>query len=128
MSSKFRFSCGMVLLACSGYYRQVGQAIEKCIGQAAKTQQVIQRADEASLRRYAGISVDVRPIGGDQRLTAVRQNENELQATAHSRVPEHLQRLSLKWVARAGNGHPLRKLLMLGSLWWFPSTTSVMKG
>jgi len=111
----------MVLLACSGYYRQVGQAIEECIGQAAKTKQVIQRADEASLRRYGGISVDVRPIGGDQRLTAVRQNENELQAAAHTRVPEYLQRLSLKWVARAGNGHPLWKLLRVGSLWWFPS-------
>ena len=70
--------------------------------------------------RYAGISVDVRPVGGDQRLTAVRQNENELQAVAHTRVPEYLQRLSLKWVARAGNGHPLWKLLMVGSLWWFP--------
>src|ERR1019366_3693084 len=37
------------------------------------------------------------------------------------RVPEDLQRLSLKRVMRAGDGHSLREVLTVGSVWWFTS-------
>ena len=66
------------------------------------------------------MALKVRPFGGDQRLASVRQNENELQATAHARVPEDLQRLSFEWVMRAGDDHSLREVLTVGSVWWFP--------
>ena len=69
--------------------------------------------------------LEVRPIGRDQRLTSVRQNENELQAAAHARLPEDLQRLSFEGVMRTRDGHPFRKVLMMGSVSWFPSTISI---
>lgn len=56
-------------------------------------QQVIQRADEHRRLRRARDSFEVCPVGGDQRLTAVRQNENELQAAAHARLPQDFKRL-----------------------------------
>ena len=43
---------------------------------------------------------------------------------AHARLTEHLQRLSLERVMRTRDGHPFRKVLMVGSVWWFPSITS----
>ena len=72
--------------------------------------------------RRAGGGFEIRPISGDQRLASVWQNENELQAAAHVRVPEYLQRLSLEGMMRAGDGHSLGKVLMMGSVWWFPLT------
>ena len=95
------------------------------INEATQAQQVIERADELRILWGAGRSLDVRPIGRDQRLTSVRQNENELQAAAHARVPEHLQRLPLERVMQTRDGYPFRKVLMVGSVWRFPSTTSI---
>ena len=121
MSLKFRFSCGMALLACPRYYWQVGGAAQESIDKAAKTQQVIQRADERRILWCAGGSLEVGPIGGDQRLASVRQNENELQAAGHAGLPEDLQRLSLEWVMRTRDGHAFGEVLMMGSVSWCPS-------
>ncbi len=93
--------------------------MEERVDQGAKTQQVIQRADELRVVTSAGSRLEVRPIGGDQRFTSVRQNENELQTAGHARLPEYLQRLSLKGVMRAGDRYPFREVLMVGSVWWF---------
>jgi hypothetical protein len=60
--------------------------------------------------------VEVRPFRGDERLTSVRQNENELQAAAHVRVAEHLQSAPLERVMRTRDGHPFWKVLMVGSV------------
>jgi hypothetical protein len=70
----------------------------------------------------AGGVVEVGPLRRDQRLTSVRQNENELQAAAHARVPQDLQGLSFEGMMQARDDHPLREVLTVGSLWWFPST------
>jgi hypothetical protein len=113
----------MALLACPRYYWQAGSALQERIDKAAKTQQVIRRADELRNLRSAVSRLEVRPVSGNQRLTSVRQNEHELQAAGHAGMPENLQRLSLKWVMRTGDRHPLREVLMLGSVWWFPSIT-----
>jgi hypothetical protein len=61
------------------------------IDEAAKTQQVIERTDELrSSRRLAVSSLEVCPLSRDQRLTSVRQNEHELQATGHAGLPQDL--------------------------------------
>src|SRR5258706_8949266 len=95
MSLKFRISCGMALLTCPRYYRQVGGAAQESVDQAAKTQQVIERADERNRLWRAGDGLVVRPVGGDQRFTAVWQNKNELQAIRHAglRSEEHTSEL-----------------------------------
>ena len=67
----------------------------------------------------------VRPFGGNQRLTSIRQNENELQAAAHVSVAEDLQRLSFERMMPADDGHSLGEVLTVGSVWRFPSTGSI---
>jgi hypothetical protein len=71
------------------------------------------------------MDMEVCPVSGDQRLTPVRQNEHELQATRHVGMPENFKTLSLKRVMRPGDGHSFRKVLMVGSVWRFPSTGSI---
>ena len=123
---KFRFSCGMALLVRLRSYWQVGVAAQESIGKIAKAEQVIERADEQKSLWRAGGGLEIRPVGGDQRLTAVWQDEHELQAGGHAGLPQNLQRLSMKRMMRTRDGHAFGKELMLGSVWWFPSTKSSM--
>jgi hypothetical protein len=109
----------MALLTCPRYYRQ--STMKKCIDEAAKTQQVIQRTDEVSWR-LAVSSVEVCPLGGNQRLTAVRQNNHKLQAAGHAGLPKDLQRLPVEWMMRTRDGHTFGKVLMMGSVSWCSST------
>jgi hypothetical protein len=98
--------------------------MKECIDEAAKTQQVIQRTDEVSCR-LAVSSVEVCPLSGNQRLTTVRQYEHKSQAAGHAGLPKDLQRLPMEWMMRTRNGHTFGKVLMVGSVSWCPSTTSI---
>jgi hypothetical protein len=113
----------MALLACLRSYWQVGGAAQESIGKAAKAEHVIERADEQTSLWRAGGGLEIRPVGGDQRLTAVWQHKHELQAGGHAGLPQNLQRLSMERMMRTCDGHAFGKELMLGSVWWFPSTT-----
>jgi hypothetical protein len=115
----------MALLGWLRCYRQIGNTAQKSIDEAAKVQQIVQRTDEVrSLWCGVGGVVEVGPIGGDQRFAAVGQDEHELQAGRHARLAQDLQRLSLEWVMRARDSDAFRKVLMMGSVWWLPSTKS----
>ena len=121
MSLKFRFSCGMILLGWLRCYRHIGSTAQESIDEDAKTEQVIERADEQRSLWRAGGSLEIRPVGRDQRLTAVWQDEHELQAGGHAGLPQDLQRLSMERMMRTRDGHPFGEELMVGSVWWFPS-------
>ena len=114
----------MPLLVSTRCYRHIGGAAQQSIDQDAKMEQVFQRADERKVLRRDGGRVEVRPLGGDQRLTPVRQNEDELQAGRHARLSVHLQGLPLEWVMWAGDSHSFGKVLTMGSVWWLPSNGS----
>jgi len=98
--------------------------MQECINETAKTQQVIQRTDEVRWR-LAVSSVEVCPLGGNQRLTAVRQYDHKLQAAGHAGLPKDLQRLPMEWMMRTCDGHTFWKVLMVGSVSWCPSTGSI---
>jgi hypothetical protein len=106
----------MALLDRPRYYWQLGRPAQESIDEAAKTQQVIPRADEHRSLRRAGGRLKVCPVGGDQRLAAVGQKEHELQAGGHADLAQHLQRLSVEGVVRTRNGHAFGKVLMMGSV------------
>ena len=99
--------------------------MKECIDEAAKMQQVIHRTDEVSWR-LAVSSVEVCPLGGNQRLTAVRQNNHKLQAAGHAGLPKDLQRLPVEWMMRTRDGHTFGKVLMMGSVSWCPSIKLIM--
>jgi hypothetical protein len=113
----------MALLVCTRCYWHIGSAAQEGIDEIAKTQQLIQRTDERRILWRGGSGLEVRPIGGDQRFTPVRQNEDELQAAGHARLAEDLQRLSLEGMMRTGDRYPFRIVLTVGSVWCFPSIT-----
>src|ERR1041384_4005015 len=115
MSLKFRISCGMALLDCPRYYWQLGRPAQESIDEAAKTQQVIPRADEHRSLRRAGGRLTVCPVGGDQRLAAVGQKEHEPQAGGPAALGPDTPRLP-------GVGGAVVRCLRRGSLSWCPST------
>jgi hypothetical protein len=115
----------MALLGCPRYYWRFDGAAQESIDEVAKTQQVIQRADQHRSLGRARRSLKICPIGGNQGLAAVWQNENELQAAAHAGLPEDLQRLSVEGMVRTRDGDAFGKVLMMGSVSWCPSTTSI---
>jgi hypothetical protein len=95
----------MALLVSTRCYWYIGGVTQESIDHAAEAEQVFRRAGGLRILGRAVGGVEVRPIGRDQRLTSVRQNQNELQAPAHVRVPEDLQTLSFERMMRAGNGY-----------------------
>src|SRR5438045_9228849 len=99
----------MGLLFSKRLRRRCDGASQKSICQRTELKQVLQRANETvTLRLRWRCWGELCPIGRDQRLTSVRQNENELQAATQSRMTEDLQRLSLDRMMRQGGRHSLR--------------------
>jgi len=76
----------MALLACPRCYWHIGNTAQESIDEAAEMLKVFDRADEQRTL-WAGSRLEVGPLGGDQRLTAVRQYEHELQAGGHPGLP-----------------------------------------
>jgi hypothetical protein len=68
------------------------------------------------------------PIGRNQRLTAVRQDEHEQPSPFAAQGPQKVQRLAFERMARTNDGDLLRKVLMMGIVSWFPSTRSPTSG
>jgi hypothetical protein len=56
----------MALLACPRSYWQVDGAAQESIGKAAKAEEVIQRADQLRILRWAGRIFEGGPFSGDQ--------------------------------------------------------------
>ena len=80
------------------------------------------RTAEQERSRDDGAGLEVCPLGGNQGLASVRQNQHELQVALAVRVPEDLQGSALKGVMRTDDGHLLGKVLTVGSVWRCPST------
>jgi hypothetical protein len=114
----------MALLACSRSYWQASGAAQESIGEVAETQEVPERADQ--LRRFgcAGGFLEIRPVSGDPRLTAVGQEEHELQAGAHAHLSEDRQRLAFEGMMGTRDSDAFGEVLMMGSVSYAPSTTS----
>jgi len=77
----------MIFLGCPRCYRHIGSTAQESIDEDAKAEQVIERADEQTSRWRAGGSLEIGPVGGDQRLATVWQNENKLQSVGHADLP-----------------------------------------
>jgi hypothetical protein len=117
----------MALLACSRSYWQPSGAAHESIGEVAESQEVPERADQ--LRRFecAGGFLKIRPVSWNPRLTAVGQEEHELQAGAHAHLSENRQRLAFEGMMRTGDSDAFGEVLMMGSVSYAPSTRLTTK-
>ena len=62
------------------------------------------------------------PIGRDQRLTAIGQDQNEMQSTLTMRPLHNVQGSAIEGMTSTDNGDLLRKVLLMGSVSWLPLT------
>jgi hypothetical protein len=85
------------------------------------------RLDRKSLSAltYCGI---ICPLRRDHGLTAVRQNQDQIQSAVAMDLAENIERSRFKWMMSANNRDPLKKVLMMGSVSPFPSITSTRHG
>jgi len=118
----------MALPVCPRYRSGLDDATEESIDEAAKLKQVLRDAQQGGTREGNGAGLEVGPLGGNQGLASIRQNQEELQVALAVRALQYLQSVALKCVARADDSHPLRKVLTVGSVWRCPSTTWTTNG
>src|SRR5215831_17927733 len=121
------FSCKFALLGGRGSTVLTGcwsEAAEESIYHGSCMKQVLERAEcccrcRGELCRQSQIC----PIGRDQRLTAIGQDQNEMQSTLTMGPLHNVQGSAIERMASPDNGDLLRKVLMMGSVSWLPSTT-----
>jgi hypothetical protein len=82
--------------------------------------QVFQRAKRCGLfctdstTRHGGRKI--RPVGRDERFTAVGQDQNEMQSAVPMDRPQNSERFTFERMASTDNRDSLRKVLMMGSV------------
>jgi hypothetical protein len=65
---------------------------------------------------------EIGPIGWDQRFTAIRQDQNQMQSTMPIDAPKNRKRLAFEGMAGTDNGDFLGEVVMMGSVSCVPST------
>ena len=102
-------------------------AVEESIDDRSCVQQVFQRAKGRGRGcRREGLygRGEVGPIGGNQRFTAIGQDQDEKELTLPMHRPENVERLAFERMPRSDNGDLFRKVLMMGSVSCVPSIES----
>lgn len=105
----------------------MGSAAEESIDEVAETKQVFRGANKLRIRGRDGARLEVRPFSGNQGLTSVRQNQDEMQAAVPVGVSQDIEGSAVKRVIGARDCYPLGKVPGVGSVWQFPSTASRTK-
>jgi len=100
------------------------EAAEESIYHGPCMKQVFERAECCCCRCRGALcgQGQIGPIGRDQRLTAIGQDQNEMQSTLTMHPLHNVQGSAIERMASPDNGDLLRKVLMMGSVWWLPST------
>jgi hypothetical protein len=62
----------------------------------------------------------VRPISGSQRSAAIWQDQNKPESAITMCMTENGEAFTLERVMPAGDGYLRRKVMRMGSVWWFP--------
>jgi hypothetical protein len=75
-------------------------------------------------RRCLAWRMEVSPCGRDERATAVRQDEDEMQLIVSMGPAQHGQGSAFKWMMRASDRNGRRETFEVGSVWLFPSIRS----
>jgi hypothetical protein len=116
-------------LLCDGKYRRVGggrPAAEESICESAESKQVFLRGQQLMfVSRVHRRGIEVGPVSWNQGAASIRQNEHEIEPIVSMCMAEDSQRLPVKGVIEAGDGHLRGEVPEVGSVWRFPSTESI---
>jgi len=91
-------------------------------------EQVIERAQRPSGRRWVGRRVQVGPRGRNQKVAAVRQHQDQLKLAAPAHPAQQLKRLSLPRVPPPQHPHRRREAIEVGLMSCLPSIVSATSG
>ncbi len=94
----------------------------------AESQEVPERADQLSRLGSVGRFLKIRPVSRDPRLTAIGQEEHELQAGTHAHLSKDLQRLAFEGMMRTRDRDAFGEVLMMGSVSYALSIISTEVG
>ncbi len=126
-SNRFRFfSRKGALLRGRGIAVLAGcwsEAAEESVYHSAGVKQVFERAQGRRSRWREGLcrGGQIGPIRRNQRSAAVGQNKYEKQSTLAMHRSKNAERLPLERMAGTDNDDSFGKVLMMGSVSWFPS-------
>jgi len=100
------------------------EAAKESIHDGAGVKQVFERAEGCRRRCRGGLGRggQIGPIGGDQRFTAIRQDQNEMQSAMTMDIPKNSERLAFERMAGTDNGDSRGEVVMMGSVSYVPST------
>ena len=132
-SNRFRlFSCNGALLRSRGVSvlaLKCSEAAEESVYDGTRVEHVFQSAEgcgslcRANLPRLCRRGKICR-VHRDLRFTAIGQDQNEMQSTFAMNRSQNVERPAFEWMASTDDGDSLRKVLMMGSVSWLPSTGS----
>jgi hypothetical protein len=88
-------------------------SVKESIDQVADAKQVVERGECC----FGGNRCsEVGPIGGNERLAAVRKNQREIEPSVAMEVSEQFQGLSFKRMPRSSDGDAFGKVVRVGSV------------
>ena len=95
------------------------------VEQIAESAEIVATITGIVRRRSLGLLyAPVGPAGRNERSAAVRQDHKNEEDAAPPDATEHGERLAFEGVALADDGHRVRNITVMGSLWPLPSTGS----
>jgi hypothetical protein len=127
-SKRFRFFSRKSALLCGWGVAVLAvgrsEVAKESIHDGAGVKQVFERAEGCRRRCGEGLGRggQIGPIGGDQRFTAIRQDQNQMQSAMPMDVPKNSERLAFERMAGTDNGDSLGEVVMMGSVSYVPST------
>ena len=108
-----------------------GKATQQSIHDGACMQQIREQS-EAVTGQLSGCAsprpVKIRPFDRNKRSTAVGQDQEQLRTTLPMNEPVYGEALTFEGMTRSSDGDAWRKILVMGSVSWFPSTGSASNG
>jgi len=99
------------------------EAAEESIDDRSYVKQILRRTEGGRRRcreRLCGRD-EIGPFGRNQRLTAIRQDQNKQEPTFPMQSPKYIERLAFEGMTRTDDDDLLGEVLMMGSVSWVPS-------
>jgi hypothetical protein len=127
-SRKARFNCMTALLA----RRRLDVSVVESVDDLAQVKQIAESSEIVGTitgivcwRSRGLLCAPVGPVGRNERPAAVRQNHENEEDAAPPDATDHGERLAFERVALTDDGHRVRNITVMGSLWPLPSTASI---
>jgi hypothetical protein len=116
-----------LLTSTKCYRRDSGGGPQESINEGSKTKQVFEGTNELWTRWKIVRGFEIRPGCWNQRFASIGQDQHKPQLALPIGMLQNLQRLTFKRMMWTNDSDVTRKLVKVGSVWWFPSGLSITR-